>query len=71
MNTLTKWNITANKNNTGPALLPDTVDGITLDGIFSATGMSVTLYVLDKNAYDSSKIVRIVNTYTGDVLTYS
>ena len=69
MNSDIKEAIFFNTNNTGPAILPSSVNSITLDGNFSATGMSVTIYQLNKAVYDSTKTVSIVHAFSGQVLS--
>ena len=71
MNSDIKQAIFFNKNNTGPAILPSTVNSITLDGVFSATGMAVTIYQLNKAAYDSTKSVALLHTFSGSVVSLS
>ncbi|MDD2916547.1 MAG: hypothetical protein PHH70_01745 [Candidatus Gracilibacteria bacterium] len=70
LNSDIKQAILLNTNNTGSSsLLPSAASGFTLDGIFSATGMHIMLYQLDRSAYDSSKIVSLLHTFSGTVLT--
>ena len=69
MNTPVQQAVLLNTNNTGPAILPSTVDSVTLDGVFSATGMNLTLYQINKTEYDTNKNILILNTYSGSVLS--
>lgn len=71
MNSDIKQAIFFNKNNTGPAVLPSSVNSIALDGNFSATGMSMTIYQLDKTAYDSTKTISLIHTFSGSVVSLS
>lgn len=69
MNSPIKEVILLNTNNAGPSMLPGTTDSITLDGNFSSTGMTITLYQLDKSAYDSRKTTSVLHVFSGAIMT--
>lgn len=51
--------------------MPDSVDSMVLNGTFSLTGGTVTIYQLDKNAFDTNKNVVVLSTFSGTILSNS